>query len=77
MKLVMSTSNLNQKCRICDKIDTKTRRRMQEKDRINRWKKDGGKMKASIEKSEDTVHQLDRELMELTNERRRRSRFVG
>ena len=68
----MSTSNLSQKCRICDKIDTKQRRRAAEKDRISRWKKEGGRFRASIEKSEDLVHQLERELMELTNERRSR-----
>ena len=77
MKLVMSTSNLSQKCRICDKIDTKQRRRAAEKDRINRWKKEGGKFKASIERAEGTVYQLEQELMHLTNERRNRSRFVG
>ena len=71
MKLVMSTSNLSQKCRICDKIDTKQRRRASEKERINRWKKEGGKFRASIEKSEDMVRSLERELMDLTNERRR------
>ena len=68
----MSTSNLSQKCRICDKIDTKQRRRAAEKDRISRWKKEGGRFRASIEKSEDLVHQLERELTELTNERRSR-----
>ncbi|KAL9098357.1 MAG: hypothetical protein Q9163_005970 [Psora crenata] len=62
MKLVMSTSDLSQKCRICDKIDTKQRRRAAEKDRINRWKKEGGKFKASIERSEDIVRQLELQL---------------
>ena len=74
IKLIMSTDNLSQKCRICDKIDTKQRRRATEKDRINRWKRDGGKFKASIEKSEGIVHHLETEIMQLTNERKERSR---
>ena len=74
IKLVMATSGIDQKCRICDKIDTKQRRRAAEKDRISRWRKDGGKFKASIERSEDMVRQLDKELYELTSERQKRLR---
>jgi len=77
MKLVYSTSPLSQKCRICDKIDTKLRRRNAEKDRINRWRREGGKFRASIEKSEDTIKQLEREIMELGQERRSRSTYMG
>ena len=76
IKLVMTTSNLDQKCRICDKIDTKQRRRAAEKDRINRWRREGGKFKASIERSEEIVYQLERELMDLTNERKARLRSI-
>ena len=72
----MTTFNVSNKCRICDKIDTKQRRRAMERDRINRWRKEGNRL-ASIEKSEGIVHQLERELMDLTNERRSRSRYVG
>ena len=74
MKLVMQTETLGQKCRICDKIDTKQRRRAAEKDRINRWKKEGGKFKASIERSEDIVDQLEREIRDLANDRASRTR---
>ena len=76
MKLIMQTCGLDQKCRICDKIDTKQRRRAAEKDRISRWKREGGRFKASIEKSEDIIHQLERELLDLTNERKARLRSL-
>ena len=73
MKLVFQTHPVHQKCRICDKIETKQRRRATEKERISRWKKEGGRFRASIEKSEDIIDQLERELRDLTSERRSRA----
>ena len=73
IKLVMQSMDIDQKCRLCDKIDTKQRRRNAEKDRINRWRKEGGKFTASIERSLDIVAQIERELLELYQERRKRT----
>jgi len=68
----MSTMQIKGNCRHCDKFETKKRRRAQELDRINRWKKDGGRFTASIERSEDTVQQLECEMRELMNQRQMR-----
>lgn len=73
-KLVMTTSQLQQKCRICDKLETKERRRKQEIERINRWKKEGRRFSASIERSEGIVEQLECELRSLLSERAMRQR---
>lgn len=76
MKLVMSTIKTGRKCKICDKIDTKRRRRVAEIDRINRWKKGSENRSASIDKSELIIDQLERELAELLNERSARTRRI-
>lgn len=68
-KLVMSTLPVGQKCRICDKLDTKNRRRAQEIERIKRWKREGSKFSASIERSEGIVEQLEYEIGNLEAER--------
>ena len=68
-KLVMSTLPIRGNCRHCDKFETKKRRRAQELDRINRWRKEPGRYSASIERSEEIVQQLEREMMDLMNQR--------
>lgn len=69
MKLVMSTLHVHQKCKLCDKIETKMRRRAAEVDRIHRWQRDGGKFRASIDKSMSAVKTLDMEIYTLGRER--------
>ena len=76
MKLVMQTYQLKDKCRICLKIEIKSRRMEAEIDRIRRWKREGGKFKASIEKSEHIIRDLDRERTDLINDRKQRARYV-
>lgn len=73
MKLVMQTYPVREKCRICLKIETKQRRIEAEVDRIRRWKKEGNR-KASIEKSEQILRELERERSELINDRKQRAR---
>lgn len=76
MKLVMQTYPVREKCRICLKIETKQRRIEAELDRIRRWKREGSKFKASIEKSEQIVRELERERSDLINDRKQRARYV-
>ncbi|KAL8909126.1 MAG: hypothetical protein Q9171_005193 [Xanthocarpia ochracea] len=76
MKLIMQTVPVSQKCKLCDKIDTKQRRRSAEEDRINRWKREGGKFRASIERSYEMIKSLDREIYDLRSERMRKLQAV-
>ena len=76
MKLIMTTVPNQQKCKLCDKLDTKQRRRNAEMDRINRWQREGGKFRASIDRSYDTVKTLDREIYDLRHERQRRLQAI-
>ena len=76
MKLVMQTYPIREKCRICLKIETKQRRIEGELDRIRRWRREGSKFKASIEKSEQIVRELERERSDLINDRKQRARYV-
>lgn len=77
MKLIMTTVPVSQKCKLCEKIDTKMRRRAAEVERINRWQREGGKFKASIEKSTDIIRSLDTEIYDLGCERNRRLQGIG
>jgi hypothetical protein len=77
MKLIMQTVPNHQKCKLCEKIDTKLRRRQAEVDRVNRWQREGGKFRASIDKSMDTIQALDSEIHDLGCERSRRLMSVG
>lgn len=77
MKLVMSTVAVGQKCKLCEKIDTKLRRRQGEVERITRWQREGGKFRASIEKALEAISYLDQEVQELYCERTRRLQTIG
>ena len=76
MKLVMSTSRKGNKCKTCEKIDTKLRRRAAEAERIVRWQQEGSRS-ASIDKAYDNIKILDSEIYELQNERSKRAVQFG
>lgn len=77
MKLIMQTVPVGQKCRLCEKIDTKQRRRVAEVDRISRWQREGVKFRASIDKSMEAIRCLDIEIHDLNHERKRRLQGIG
>lgn len=74
MKLVSKIESETTKCRLCEKIETKERRIQQEKERMLRWKEEGGTLTASIAKSQKLVAQLEKEVYELQAELRSRRR---
>ena len=76
MKLIMQTVPVGQKCKLCEKIDTKQRRRAAEVERINRWQREGGKFSASIERSYDMIKTLEGEIYDLSCERQRRLQAI-
>ena len=76
MKLIMQTVPVSQKCKLCDKIDTKNRRRAAEMDRILRWRREGSKFAASIDRSADIVKSLEKEIRDLGYERQRRLQAI-
>lgn len=76
MKLVNKTEYVKTQCRLCEKIEIKNRRRSAESERVRRWKREGGTLVASIEKSQDTIKTLDQEIMKLQKEREDRSRAL-
>ena len=76
MKLIMQTVPVSNKCKLCEKIDTKQRRRAAEIDRIGRWKREGSKFSASIDRSSDIVKALEKEIRDLGWERQRRLQAI-
>ncbi|KAI9826567.1 MAG: hypothetical protein M1832_006163 [Thelocarpon impressellum] len=77
MKLVMMSYRINNKCKTCEKIDTKLRRRAAEVERISRWEQEGSRFMASIDRAYDNIKTLDAEILELQNERQKRSVQFG
>lgn len=77
MKLVMSTYRVPNKCKTCEKIDTKLRRRATELAKIQRWELEGGRFSASIDKAIDMIKGLDMEIRNLQAERSRRAIAFG
>ena len=76
MKLIMATTQVSQKCKLCDKLDTKYRRRAAEADRISRWQREGSRFAASIDRSCEIIKTLDKEIYELGLERERRKQAI-
>lgn len=72
MKLVMQTYGVAQKCKICEKIETKKRRRAAEYERVQRWQREPGRYGASIEKAQYAMAALEKEIYDLEYERQRR-----
>ncbi|KAJ5273745.1 hypothetical protein N7478_008870 [Penicillium angulare] len=69
MKLVNLTENEASNCRLCEKIETKYRRRSAEVDRLERWKREGATLVASMDRSKTLIKELDKEIYILQRER--------
>ncbi|EDN09935.1 conserved hypothetical protein [Histoplasma mississippiense (nom. inval.)] len=77
MKLVHSTENIQTQCKLCEKIDTKCRRRNTEIERLARWQREGGTLKASMEKSSAEIRALEEEIRQLEYERLMKQKNIG
>lgn len=77
MKMIYVTYQLPEKCTACEKIEKKKRRREKAISDIQRWQRDGGKFRASIEKAQDDVRQLDLEIATMIAEKDRRYVNIG
>ena len=76
MKLIMSTIPVNTRCKLCEKIETKRRRRQRELDRINGWREASRAIvsQASQQKAQLLIEKLDREIEVIQSLRERRYR---
>ena len=64
---------VQQKCKTCEKIDAKYRRKHGELDRLQRWMREPGRYKASIEKSKGMIKDINREIADLEEDRTRKN----
>lgn len=71
MKLVFETIPIHEQCKICDKIRTKLGRIRKEEERIKRWRHEGSKRAASIEKALADIAILEREIEDLQRQKER------
>lgn len=68
-KMLYSQIASASKCKFCQKIDVKLRKRQFELNRYNRWVQEGSKLRASMELSLQTIAELDAEIQRLTAQR--------
>jgi hypothetical protein len=66
---VNKTEFESKQCRLCEKIETKYRRHSQELERLDRWKREGGSLVATMNRSQKLVCDLEREIYQLKTER--------
>ena len=76
MKLVNVTHHVEMNCKICEKIQTKYRRRDSELEKLARWCREGSVLKASMEKAQLNVRQLEQEINQLECERQHRQMAI-
>ncbi|KAJ5583415.1 hypothetical protein N7535_002035 [Penicillium sp. DV-2018c] len=76
MKLVNTTENDKNNCRLCEKIETKYRRRSAEIERLDRWKREGATLVASMDRSHKLILELEKEIRALQRERDDRRRTL-
>jgi hypothetical protein len=69
MRLVNFTEYEAKQCRLCEKIETKFRRRSQELERLDRWRREGGSLVATMSRSQQLVSDLETEISQLQTER--------
>ncbi|KGO41030.1 hypothetical protein PEX1_060410 [Penicillium expansum] len=69
MRLVNMTENEKTNCRLCEKIETKHRRRSAEVERLDRWKREGATLVASMDRSHKLIMDLEKEIRSLQRER--------
>lgn len=76
-KLVYQNIPNAEKCKTCQKIDTKERRRQQEQQKIIRWQSEGSKYRASMEKAWQEMKNLESEINSLYAEKAKRYTNLG
>lgn len=64
-----SVTKSDQECKICQEMQIKVRRLRKEQDNIARWKKEGTKFSASIEKAERESAALQEQIQEMYSRR--------
>lgn len=77
MRLVNMTEFETTLCRLCEKIETKYRRRSAEVERLNRWKREGSNLVASMDRSQKLVMELEKEIRQLQRERDERRKALS
>jgi hypothetical protein len=62
IKLVNKTETKSTKCCLCDRIETKYRRREAEEARLARWMREGAILVASMDRSRRIIKEVDRNI---------------
>ncbi|KAN0078994.1 hypothetical protein V8E54_005507 [Elaphomyces granulatus] len=77
MRLVNVTEFESTQCRLCEKIEIKFRRLSAEMERLDRWRREGGTLVASMARSQKLIMELEKEIRQLQFERDNKRRALG
>jgi hypothetical protein len=69
MKLINLTRYDSNNCRLCEKIQTKIRRRQRVLERLERWSREGRGLVATMSRSQLLVSDLEEEISQLQHRR--------
>ncbi|KAF2726162.1 hypothetical protein K431DRAFT_214075 [Polychaeton citri CBS 116435] len=76
-KLIAHTTSLPEKCKMCQKIETKQRRLAKAVDDYKRWSREPQKFKASLAKAAEEIKGLENEIKELVRDKDARYKMIG
>ena len=77
MKMIYHSQPLQDKCKICLKIEAKQRRRAKHVEDYNRWNQDKRRFQASMEKALSDIKALENDISLLVREKNDRYTRVG
>ncbi|QIX01614.1 hypothetical protein AMS68_007131 [Peltaster fructicola] len=77
MKMVYQTLPLPDKCKLCLKIEAKTRRLQKHKDDYQRWAREPGRYSASMEKALEEMRSIASEIQALMGEKTDKFNMIG
>jgi hypothetical protein len=65
------------RCKSCQMIDTKLRRRLAEAKKVQRWRSEGSRLEALIQRSLEIIEDLDKGISQLLIEHQRTNQAIG
>ena len=77
MKMIYQTLPLSDKCKLCQRIEAKTRRLAKHKDDYTRWAQEPNRYRASMEKALAEMKALATEINQLVSEKNDRYKMIG
>lgn len=77
MKMIYQTLPLQDKCKLCQKIEAKQRRLAKHRDDYQRWASEPNRFRASMERALEEMKAIALEIQQLVSEKNDRYKMIG